>query len=102
MARPKRKQGFRPVVVDGIRYRWRFDEPNRTADLEIYLESESSARGQRLCVNFRNDGTPLHGTPFPLTGRAAATAIRMALERGWQPRTATGDFRLDLNWPTVN
>ena len=89
MARSSRKQGFRPITVDGAQYRWRCDD-NRTADLEIHLETESSARS-RLCVNFECPTLPL-----PITGRIVSAVIREAITVGWNPQNVVGDYSVDL------
>jgi hypothetical protein len=101
MARPNKKQGFRPIIVDGVRYRWRYVDFNRTADLEVYLETESSARGQRLCVNF-DCNAEWRGRVPPFTPRNVAIAIRAAIARGWRPLAETGDFQLALVLPATD
>ena len=101
MARPRIKRGFRPIVVNGIHYRWRACNANRTADIEVHCELESSARGQRLCVYLAEPipaeavpfaGQYLHGTV--VTPVAIAKLICDALSLGWQPLAAGEDFAI--------
>jgi hypothetical protein len=93
--RPKNNRGFRPIVVDEVRYRWRFGEFNRTADLEVYLETDTSARGQRLCSDRRV------GMPMQTTGKVVAQIIREALAAGWRPNEVGGDFRFTASVPST-
>ena len=87
MARPINKQGFRPVVVDNVRYRWRSDYHNRTADIEVHLESPSSVRGQRLCANLKCN------LPSAIvTARLVSAIIASALAEGWQPNQVAPDY----------
>lgn len=90
MARPSKKRGFRPIVVDGFRYSWRLDDDNRVADLEVYLETEQSRHGQRLCVD-----TKVHW-PSRVTGRIVSQIIREAVRLGWNPHEVGKDFSLEM------
>jgi hypothetical protein len=104
MARPQKKHGFRPISVDGVSYFWRVEDHNKTADLEVHLASESSRRGQRLCVYFAEpipivDEThfiQLESFPVPVTAKIVSEIIRDALRQGWCPQHAGRDFVLKL------
>jgi hypothetical protein len=91
MARPTNKQRFRPITVDGIRYLWRCADYNRTADIEVQLESESSARGQRLCANLKC-GRPQR----IITSRLVSTIILAAIADGWRPNDVALDYCTDV------
>lgn len=89
MARPEKKRGFRPIVVDGVNYRWRIDGGNLTADLEVH-QRQTDIRGQRLCVNLT-----CH-VPSPFTGRIVSEIIREAMKEGWRPSHVDSDCLLDV------
>jgi hypothetical protein len=91
MARPNKKRGFRPIVVDGSPYRWRYGELNATADFEAHLETDAGFRGQRLCVN---DGHM--NWPTVITSAIVSRIIREAINLGWNPNESGDDFLLEL------
>src|SRR5687767_2484233 len=107
MARPKSKQGFRPISIDGANYRWRVSVENRTADIEVHLDNDR-VRGQRLCVYLAQPAPAetvgseiewVEGSAIlpSLVGKIISDAI----SKGWDPKDKGRDFAMRLS-PTVS
>lgn len=101
MARPKKKREFRKIVVDQHSYQWRFNYGRSDGLLEILADDHSSARGQRLTVEWGwvdwfepeyQSAPPFD--PHIVTPRFVQMAIQFAVNAGWQPRAAGADFAL--------
>ena len=97
-----RKRGSRPIVIDGVRYRWRV--PGRPT----YAQA---AYGMALAMTVWQDGVDgsvlhMHGKARPdnwmilpgdvVTPRRVATGIRAALAAGWNPSEPGPAFEFEL------
>jgi hypothetical protein len=92
MARPKRKNRFRRIVIDGANFVWRAGiEHTGYYDLEVLLDGETSAKGSRLCVSFFAKSSPYQNPvdvfpcDFDVTPRLVARIVKDVLSQGWQP-----------------
>lgn len=98
MARPKLKKGFRRIVVDDVAYQWRVDD-DHAGDLNVILDSESSARSARLTVLLWKWGTftSMDGDAFrgpcevSVTPGIVRKVIIRALSCGWEPEGTIQD-----------
>lgn len=85
--------GLRPIVVEGRRFRWRFDER-----LVVVPRDRS---GPALFVEWGwRDGLEPEGPgpePRIVTPRFVAAAIAFALANGWPPERAGAPLRLEYD-----
>lgn len=101
MSRPKRKRGFRHIIVGNQRFRWKFEAGYNSSLLKI---SADEVHGQPLIVTLHNwcdpwlnlngfdlvsNGIRLHtsaqNAPAAITSKFVHQAILFALSEGWQP-----------------
>lgn len=87
MALPTKKRDFRPIVVDNVKYQWRFN-----GVLTVFADSPSSKRGQKLIADWGwmdwlepeyKDAVPFD--PHVVTPSFVRSAIQYAVSVGWQP-----------------
>lgn len=83
---------LRPIVVDGQRFRWRFDErlvviPAEGSRPQLYVDW-----GWRDWCEPEGPG----GEPYVVTPRFVAEAIRFGLTRGWGSEPASKPMHLTL------
>ncbi len=111
MSRPKKKRGFRLIILGNQRFRWRFEAGYNSSLLKI---SADEGHGQPLIVtlpNWRDPWLNLNGfdlsangiqlytsaqnTPYAITSKFVHMAILFALSEGWQPtKIASSPMRL--------
>ncbi len=96
MARPKKKRGFRPIVVDDLTYQWQFD-----GVLTVYGDNEKSSRGQALVVSWGwvdwlepEYQYAISFDPHIVTPSFVRPAIQFALTAGWRPYASGKPFRI--------
>ena len=104
MTIPKKRRGFRRIVVDLINYDWRFDncnwsnEPTYYIDIRLTIEPRS-----KLLIDIdwedpwlKNiDNTPyhhLHPCSSPITPKFVENAIKASTKLGWQPTKNHDEF----------
>jgi hypothetical protein len=114
VTRPKKKRGFRSIVVDGSRYQWRF-KPGathselllcgaRVANGALFRWQLADWRDPWLCIDgFAIEGDRMHlssaarNEPRVVSPAWVSEAVRAALHLGWradQPGpTQAGVFR---------
>ncbi|MEM6284091.1 MAG: hypothetical protein AAF787_18000 [Chloroflexota bacterium] len=111
MARPKKKRGYRPIIVNDKQYRWRFAASVPRSSLYVTTADTS---GQTLIVNmtdwinpwfnlagFMANGDEMilyvghRNKPEIITNRFVRRVILFALEHGWQPDTAAENFYIE-------
>jgi hypothetical protein len=97
-----RKVGSRPIIVDGVTYRWRIaprPNPNEFdyGNSMVASVQHAESLGQVLFVRCGLRHGNILGTPgVRVTPRRIAATIRAAVADGWTP-TVSGDARrIDL------
>jgi|GEM_PF-1459442 len=94
MTIPKKRRGFRRIVVDSIDYDWRFD--NRS-DEPIYVDIRLTTKPHSkllIDIDFKDPWLQnidnirshhLQSCSSPITPRFVANAIKAGKQLGWQP-----------------
>jgi hypothetical protein len=99
MSYSRKQKGFRNIVVDGARYRWRLRtgaDANR-----VILQSETSG-GQQAIVLMRNSRDPWldisngRAELTKITPKIVRTMIVQALKAGWQPAQRQQALQIDF------
>src|SRR4051812_33441204 len=95
-----RRKGSRGIMVDGVRYLWRFP-PVLTQDQDDYwpgcyvtVQRADVRRGSVLVISFpqhRPDTAP-DQEAVPVLPSHVARGIRAAISRGWQPEQQGPQF----------
>lgn len=100
MSFPKKARGWRPVVVESRRFRWRFRSGERAV---LTLQGPASS-GRQLIVTMPQWHDPwlfighahlLRNEPQFITARFAAQAVSWALAQGWQAGQAGAALRAE-------
>jgi hypothetical protein len=113
MARPHKKGKYRPIVVDGLQFRWCHEFWYRSFCLVVVLERDTSERGQRLIVERSSDARPERDIPTldlsiwkafhraredfaseEATPGFVAAVIQFALKHGWTRGECGSDFTI--------
>ncbi|MDF1665841.1 MAG: hypothetical protein P1V97_29060 [Planctomycetota bacterium] len=91
-------KGSRPIIVDGVDYRWMV--ASRNGPIRLVVEA-SNVKGQRFCVTFPFgdyylDTTNRWWPDVQVRPEHVRKLIRVALERGWRPKeTGLAPFELE-------
>lgn len=99
-----RKRGTRPIVVDGIRYRWlvrrkpTYSQGLTWSPLTFAVERTEPPSCATLIVRLASPhpGNWINAPAAPVLPSAVARAIRQAHDRGWQPDHPKSPFTLSL------
>jgi hypothetical protein len=89
------KKKSRPIVVDGVAYRWHFREDFEWNDIVVRAVGPT---GQRLVIRVPwSNSEPPHLNFMPsVTPKWVANAIRHCLEEGWQPHVRASNYELTV------
>ncbi|MET8836080.1 hypothetical protein ABZV78_19470 [Micromonospora sp. NPDC004540] len=98
------KRGSRPIVVDGTCYRWlvrrkpTYSQGLTWSPLSFAVERTDSPGCSTLVVRLASAhaGNWMNAAASPVLPSAVASAIRQALERGWQPDHPGSPFMLNV------
>ena len=101
MTIPKKRRGFRKIVVDLISYDWRFET---FSDEPIYIDIRLTSKPRSKLLIDIDCKDPwlqnieniryhhLHPCSSPITPKFVANAIKASLKIGWQPKENHGEF----------
>lgn len=104
MAAALKKRGSRPIVVDGIGYRWfvrrkpTYSQGLTWSPLSFAVERADPPGCATLIVRLASPHPDnwMNAPASPVLPSAVASAIRQALDRGWQPDHPGSPFMLNL------
>jgi hypothetical protein len=102
MARPKKRRGFRQIIVNEIEYRWRLAAATPHSSLRVNL---AETKGQTLFVQLfdfiRYTGlwteqllSATTNERVIITNKFVKQVILFALENGWKPEISASDFHI--------
>ncbi|WP_119728837.1 hypothetical protein [Thermomonospora amylolytica] len=98
------RKGTRRIVVDGVEFRWKvrhkptYDQGIGSDPLTFVAElAEYSGALLVVSLPYPHPGNWLELPSVPVLPRTVATAIRLAMERGWQPSRPGPAFELSLD-----
>jgi hypothetical protein len=97
-----RKKGSRPLVVDGVRYRWRvrhrptYLQGAFAHRLTVGVEAEGGSCSLLVELSQAHPSNWIGDPAVPVTPREVADAIRAALAVGWQPMEPGSAFRWEV------
>jgi hypothetical protein len=85
-------EGLRRIVIDGVAYRWRFD------DVLVVVPGDRSGPQRYVDWGWRDWLEPDGPGPEPqvVTPRFVAEAVRFAVARGWPSPTGGRPLRLEF------
>jgi hypothetical protein len=101
MSYATKTNGFRTIMIDGVRYRWRF-RPGREDSVVTLQGSESGC--QQAIVRLPGVRDPWYAFPYgdaqlvSVTPRTVSQIVRQALARGWEPRQRAVPLTFDLEF----
>src|SRR5687767_4891693 len=90
------KTGSRPIVVDGVAFRWRvrsrptYAQGNAWSPLTVAIEAEAGGGTLVLVHSGARPDNWMAGSFAVVTPEGVASAIRRAKEAGWDYRRAGG------------
>lgn len=97
MAAPKKKKGFRRIVVQDIAFNWKFHEgidirPDHNKNNELFIDN--GWYDDWLFIN-DNENKPPNYQPKTVTPNFVKESIEFALKNGWNTENKTGKLEIE-------